>query len=88
MQIDLKKLINQQIGEMPGSELEAFILMATDETGISSCGIVGESAKVKAMLCNILDHDGPRQLFEECYSYVLARRAGLTNPDKINPNNN
>lgn len=87
MVINLKEVAREALNKLPGDDLDAIIQFAVTDKSTVSCTIAGEAIAMKAMLCSILEHDEPRALFEECYSLVLAKRAGINN-ESANPNNN
>lgn len=83
MTINLKEMAKRHLDNIPGNDLNAIIMFAVANEEHVSCTIAGEASPLKAMLCSILEHDEPRALFEECYSMVLAKRAGMSS-DEIN----
>ena len=89
MTINLKDLLKHALEEAPGDDLEGYALFAVAEGGTIVCNIIGEAATIKGMLCNVLERDTPRALFEECYAAVLAKRAGMkSDNESANFNNN
>lgn len=87
MTINLKEVAREALNKLPGDDLDAIMQFAVADKTIISCTIAGEAIAMKAMLCSILEHDEPRALFEECYSLVLAKRAGMS-IDEIGQNIN
>lgn len=81
MTINLKDVVRQHLDNIPGNDLDAVIMFAVANKEHVSCTIAGEAVPMKSMLCSVLEHDEPRALFEECYSLVLAKRAGMTSDE-------
>lgn len=88
MTINLKEMARETLDKIPGEDLEAVVLFGVTDKGHLACTIAGAPVPLKAMIATILEDDKPRALFEECYSAVLARRAGMSENDSIDFNNN
>lgn len=82
--MDLKQLIGGHLESLEGKEIKSFILFTSNDAGNGvnalSCSVAGSEGNLKLMLCAALEKDPVRNLFEECYSYVLAKRANMGKP--------
>lgn len=78
MLINLKEIGHQALDKIPGDDLEGIIQLAVNDKADVSCLITGDKNSVKALLCSVLEQDSVRDIFEECYTLVLAKRAGMS----------